>query len=140
MTTQTTPQLFHCLKYSDARAAIAFLTAVGFREVACYADETDPATVHHCELSWRENGGVMLGSLEGGLEALREGRAHSAYLVVEGDDDVDAFHAAALAAGATSIREPSNPDHGGREATVADAEGHLWSVGSYAGAAGAAGA
>lgn len=75
----------------------------------------------------------MLGSLQGGLEALTEGRAHSAYLVVDTDDEVDAFYSTALAAGAASTQAPESPDYGGRGATVADAEGHLWSVGSYPG-------
>ena len=133
MNTSHSPQLFHCLKYRDARRAIALLTAIGFREVALYADENDPSVVLHCELAWRDNGGVMIGSERSGAEELSHGRAHSAYLVVDTDEEVDAFYAAALAAGATGVLSPANPGYGGRGATIADAEGHHWSIGSYPG-------
>ena len=134
MNTNQKPQLFHCLKYTDAPAAIDFLTALGFTEVRRYTDENDPTIVQHAELTWRDNGGVMLGSaVASGLDDLNEGRVHSAYLVVATDEEVDAAHSAALASGGRSVREPSTPDYGGRETTVADLEGHLWSVGIYPG-------
>ncbi len=48
-------------------------------------------------------------------------------------DDVDATYDRAVAAGATVLAAPVDRDHGGREFTLADPEGNLWSIGSYRG-------
>lgn len=45
-------------------------------------------------------------------------------------DDADAWHARAIAAGATSRLDPHNAFWGARYAQVADPFGHLWSIGS----------
>ena len=43
--------LFACLRYKDATAAIDFLCrAFGFARHAVYGDEKDPSIVHHAEL------------------------------------------------------------------------------------------
>lgn len=47
------------------------------------------------------------------------------------DGDVDAHCARAVAAGATVVLEPKDQDYGGRDYTVRDPEGNLWSFGSY---------
>ena len=54
-------------------------------------------------------------------------------LVVASDADVDRVLDAAIAAGATVARPPSNEEYGGRNAIVRDSEGNLWSIDSYPG-------
>jgi uncharacterized glyoxalase superfamily protein PhnB len=127
--------LFHSLQFEDVDRAIVFLRAVGFTEAACFRD--DSGAVVHAQYDWRDTGGVMFGSVTRD-EDPDTGWARSAghgqcYCVVESDERVDEVHAAAVAAGATSIRTPENPDYGGRTCAVRDAEGNQWSFGSYGG-------
>ncbi|SNC64852.1 Uncharacterized conserved protein PhnB, glyoxalase superfamily [Kytococcus aerolatus] len=131
----TTPLLFHSLTYADADRGLAFLSALGFAEVLVVRNEADPAIVEHAQLAWRERGGVMLGSVRPNNPHAQPSVAGQArcYLVVPKDADVDATHANAMAAGGTSIEEPSDQPYGGRVATVADPEGNHWSFGSYTG-------
>lgn len=135
MTTTPGPQIFHSLTYADAEGARTFLTALGLTEVLTVRNDSDPTIVEHAQYSWRDNGGVMFGSVrEGNPHASSEsvGRA-KCYLVLESDDEVDATYRRVLKANGTSVAEPESPDYGGRGATVADHEGNLWSFGSYAG-------
>ncbi|MFX0539072.1 VOC family protein [Ornithinimicrobium sp. Y1847] len=131
-------QLFACLRYRDADAALTFLGALGFEERLVIRDEADPRVIHHAQLRWRETGGVMLGSVrEDDLDADRGFTVHAGTattnLVVASDDEVDQVLERAVAAGASVVQEPSSPPHGGRAAMVRDAEGNLWNIDSYAG-------
>ena len=45
---------------------------------------------------------------------------------------VDALHVRAVAAGAESLMEPYAPVYGGRECSLRDADGNVWSFGTYA--------
>lgn len=56
----------------------------------------------------------------------------SCYWVLEDGADVDAVHARAVAAGATSTMAPHDPDYGGRACSLQDREGNFWSFGTYA--------
>lgn len=130
----TKPQLLHTLTFADAGRARGFLTALGFTE-RLVVPGIDPSVVEHAEFRWRDNGGLMFGSVRPGnphasAEAVGRGRC---YLVVDADAEVDAAYERALAAGGTSVQEPADQDYGGRGATVADPEGNQWSIGSYAG-------
>ena len=116
------------LRYRDASAAITFLVdGLGFRLIARYPEEGNP--VDHAELV-RGNGMVMLGSASSADLQLPVGGA-SVYLIVDADDEVDRLYAMAVRAGAGSEIEPRNEDYGGRGASVRDAEGNAWSIGSY---------
>lgn len=55
----------------------------------------------------------------------------SVYLIVDTDDEVDRLHGRAVEAGATTVMAPRDEDYGGRGASVRDAEGNTWSIGSY---------
>jgi PhnB protein len=130
----TTTQLFACLRYADANGAIAFLEAIGFESRLVVRRESDPAFVEHAQLRWRETGGVMLGSVRDDDPGwtIHAGMA-TTNLVVASDADVDRVLDAAIAAGATVARPPSNEEYGGRNAIVRDSEGNLWSIDSYPG-------
>jgi uncharacterized glyoxalase superfamily protein PhnB len=53
-----------------------------------------------------------------------------AYVVT---DDPESLYARAVAAGATSVREPFDTEYGSRDFTVRDPEGNLWAFGTYRG-------
>lgn len=130
----TTPQLYHCLRYTDAAKAIEFLSAVGFEERLVVRDETDPSIVVHAQFQWRDNGGLMFGSIRGDVkdDVFRPG-VGVANIVVESDEAVDALVERALEVGATLAQEPMNPPHGGRMAGVKDFDGNYWNIDSYPG-------
>lgn len=129
----TRPQLYSCLRYADAGAAIEFLTALGFTERLVVHDDADPEVVHHAQFAWRDNGGIMFGTDRPDGIGPRPGTA-CVNLVVESDDQVDATLARALAAGARQLDEVHEPPHGGRSVAVADHEGNIWNIDSYPGA------
>ena len=89
----------------------------------------------HAQFGWRDNGGVMFGSVRENDErgfASTPGVARC-NLVVACDEEVDAVLQRALAAGARLVMEPTHPPYGGRCAAVADSEGNLWNIDSYEG-------
>lgn len=130
------PQLFHSLTYADAVGAQRFLEALGFVRQGVYTDPEDPNIVMHAEYRWRDNGGVMFGSVRPGnphASAEFVGNA-KCYVVVETEAEVDAVYARGIEAGGRSVAEPEDQDYGGRGASLADPEGNEWSFGSYGGA------
>ncbi len=46
-------------------------------------------------------------------------------------EDVDGVYKTALAAGATSLREPANQFYGDRNAQVKDPSGHVWDISTH---------
>ncbi|MFF0746087.1 VOC family protein [Streptomyces sp. NPDC004111] len=124
-------QLSPTLLYADAKAAIRMLKeAFGFREIAVYEDENDPSVVVHAELAYG-NGVVMLGSKgRPGLFAQLMDHAGPAgvYVVVP---DTDAHFKRAEAFGLEVLMPPTDQDYGSRDYLVRDAEGNLWSFGTY---------
>lgn len=70
----------------------------------------------------------MLGSARTDSSWAPEIGTAATYLVA---DDPDDLHRRAVTAGATSLGEPRDPEYGGREASVRDPEGNLWSFGTY---------
>lgn len=112
------------LRYSDADAAITFLTsAFGFTSEQVTRDGDN--RVGHAELSW--NGGVvMIGSRRTG-DPFDTGKA-VLYVIV---DDPDTHHAKAVAAGAEIVGELTDQPYGSREYAALDPEGNIWSFGTY---------
>lgn len=116
------------LRYRDASAAIAFLVhGLEFRLTARYPPDGEP--VDHAELV-RGDGMVMVGSASAAELELPVGGS-SIYVVVDSDAEVDRLYEQAVDAGGTSVIAPRNEDYGGRGASVRDAEGNAWSIGSY---------
>ncbi|OEJ35575.1 VOC family protein [Streptomyces subrutilus] len=124
------PSICPTLVYRDAKAAIKLLTeAFGFSQVAVYEGEN--GAVVHAELAYG-NGVVMLGSKgTGGVfdKAMGDAGPSGVYVVVE---DVDAHHRRAVEHGAEILMEPTDQDYGSRDYMARDAEGNIWSFGTYA--------
>lgn len=122
-----------CLRYRDAPAMIDWLcTAFGFARSAVYPD--DAGGIAHAQLTLG-GGMIMLGSARddafGALQSPPHtlgGTTQSAYVVVA---DADAVLATAIAAGAEIVMPIKDIDHGGRDFTCRDPEGHLWNIGTY---------
>lgn len=126
--TAPAPNVWPTLQATDANALIDFLVdVVGFERTVVYADGD---RVAHAQLDWPAGGGIMLGSHQPDASWSRPPGTAGAYLVT---DEVDATYERAVAAGATIIAEPVDREYGGREFTLADPEGNLWSIGSYRG-------
>ena len=112
------------IRYQDAKGAIDFLErAFGFerRELI----ENEDGTVGHAELIYGR-GMVMVGSRREG-DRFDTGRA-VLYAIVE---DPDAHHDRAEAAGATIVMELTDQPYGSREFAAEDAEGNVWTFGTY---------
>lgn len=124
------PSVFPTLLYADAKAAVKQLTeAFGFTEMHVY--ETEDGGVAHAELA-QGNGMVMLGSKgTGGVfdRAMKGAGPCGVYVVVE---DVDAHHRRAVEHGAEILMPPTDQDYGSRDYMARDAEGNVWSFGTYA--------
>ncbi|EPH39619.1 VOC family protein [Streptomyces aurantiacus] len=123
------PSIFPTLLYADAKAAIKQLTeAFGFTEMSVY--ESEDGKILHAELAYG-NGAVMLGSKgRGGLfaEIMEKAGPIGTYIVV---DDVDAHHQRAVEHGADILMPPTDQDYGSRDYMARDAEGNIWSFGTY---------
>jgi uncharacterized glyoxalase superfamily protein PhnB len=122
--------IYPAIRYADADAALAFLTAaLGAREREVYRD--DAGAIHHGELVI-EDSVIFIGQFReepAPAAAAAAGQSPlSLYLVVA---DPDAHHARAVGAGATVTRELADTDYGSREYSIVDQEGNGWSFGTY---------
>ncbi len=123
--------IFPALTYRDAHAAIDWLVeAFGFEARAVH--EGPDNTVGHAELALGP-GVVMLGSVKEHLFNQKPPKeagisTQTIYVYVA---DADAHYERAMAAGAEVIRALQTTDHGSREYSVRDPEGHVWSFGTY---------
>ena len=122
-----------CLTYRDAPAAVEFLCgAFGFAKKMVVKGDAD--TIAHAELTLG-NAMVMLGShkeTEYGKLVKTPAEVgictQTIYLVVA---NPDAHHDKAKAAGAEIVIPPTTQTYGGRDYTCRDAEGHIWTFGTY---------
>ncbi|WP_199863537.1 MULTISPECIES: VOC family protein [unclassified Streptomyces] len=123
------PQVCPTLTYDDAKAAIKQLTeGFGFTATAVY--ESEDGRVAHAELAYG-NGMVMLGSKGTGSEfdkLMARGGPVGVFVHV---DDVDEHHARASAHGIEIVMPPRDQDYGSRDYMARDAEGNIWSFGTY---------
>ena len=109
-----------------ARAIDWYTDVFGATEATRYVGDDD--RIGHAEL--RINGGRIFLSDEYpeiGVTAPPT-IGGSATALVANVPDVDAVHAAAVAAGATSLRPPEDQPYGDRSATIVDPFGHRWMV------------
>lgn len=125
------PDISPFIRYRDARTAIAWLTdAFGFEPLFIVDGEGDE--VAHAQLRVGD-GIVMLSTLKDDpLRMTVPGpEGHSTVGIYITIEDPDAHFARATAAGAAVVHPPTDEDYGGRDYTVRDPEGHIWSFGSY---------
>nr|WP_259408058.1 VOC family protein [Streptomyces akebiae] len=124
------PSIYPTLLYADAKAAVRQLTeALGFAELSVY--EGEDGIVRHAELT-QGNGAVMIGSKGSGSVfdgAMKGAGPTGVYVVV---DDVDAHHRRAVEHGVEILMPPTDQDYGSRDYMARDAEGNVWSFGTYA--------
>ncbi|MEZ5215346.1 MAG: VOC family protein [Ilumatobacteraceae bacterium] len=118
----------------DALAMIRFAVDVlGFEEYLVVSHDGDPSHVAHSELRWPEGGVVQVGSVHhGGVTRELPAGSTSIYAITR---DPAAVYERCVAAGVEVVVPPHQPDYdgGGMGFTVRDAEGNLWSFGTYAG-------
>ena len=120
------PTVFPGLRYRDAPAALEWLArAFGFEEVLVVPGED--GTVVHAEMRFGR-GMVMLSSDRDDVFGSRIGLG---WIYVALDEDVDAHHERAVAAGAEVLMELTSTDYGSRDYSVKDPEGNVWSFGTY---------
>ena len=131
MPAEVRPNMFPAMRYEDAPAAIEWLEkAFGFRRQMVVPGPDD--TIAHAQLALGP-GIIMLGSTRDddlGMSSPRElgGTTGGVYIYVA---DVDAHFERARGAGAEIVRELADTDHGSREYSARDPEGHLWHFGTY---------
>ena len=113
--------VYPTLRYRDPETAIDWLErALGFELQDSYRD--DDGEITHAQLAFRRSL-IMIGPDTGPSS----GPAWT-YLVA---DDVDGLHGRAVEHGAEVVLPLQDQDYGSREFTVRDADGHLWSIGTY---------
>ncbi|MEU9865682.1 VOC family protein [Streptomyces sp. NPDC047971] len=122
------PHICPTLTYDDAYAAIKQLTeGFGFTRHAVYEED---GKVVHAELTYG-NGMVMLGSKGTGSEFDKLVEAAGPSGVYVHVDDVDAHHARAVEHGIEIVMPLKDQDYGSRDYIARDAEGNIWSFGTY---------
>lgn len=119
--------VFATLQARDAEAMLSFLLALGFVENVVHREG---GQILHAQLDWPAGGAVMFGGRRPGRPWSREPGTAGTYLVAE---DIDDVYARAESTGAEIIRPLQGTDYGAREFTLRDAEGNLWSIGTYPG-------
>jgi uncharacterized glyoxalase superfamily protein PhnB len=121
------PTVIPSLRYKDARRAIEFLEeAFGFKRAMVVDGEN--GTVAHAELTYGDDGMVMLGTDRPDDQYGSHVGQGWMYVVIE---DADAHYAQAKAAGAEIVRELEDQDYGSRDYSARDFEGNMWSFGTY---------
>ena len=123
-------QVWPTIRYDDAPAAIRFLVDVcGFEESLVVKGDGE-RVIEHAQLRWPEGGGVMCGSRATAEGAEFNTERVGVYVVT---DDPDSVCVRVKASGAEIVRDIQDEDYGGRGFSVRDAEGNVWTFGSYRG-------
>lgn len=127
------PTVWPSVGFVDVDAGIRFLTdGLGFVVTALHRD--DQGIVQHAEARWLDGGGVMFGSRgkPGDWGALGP---QGVYVVAAEAATVDAaFDRVSGMAGVEVLGPLRDTDYGSHEFDVRDADGNLWSIGTYRGA------
>jgi uncharacterized glyoxalase superfamily protein PhnB len=120
MTVKIVPYLL----YADCAAALEWLSrAFGFEETLRYTGEQ--GYVNHAEMRFGD-AIFYMGDPGDDYRNPRELGAETVGIYVEMDDDVDAHHARAEAAGAEITEPPTDQEYGHRRYKARDPEGHEW--------------
>jgi uncharacterized glyoxalase superfamily protein PhnB len=113
---------YPCLRYRDARAAIAWLEdAFGFEE------RVRIGQAHRAQLRVGTDGAIVIAEDRAG-ERVAPGDGPIQHLVKIKVPDVDAAFERARAAGARMVEELQTYEYGERSGIVADPAGHRWEL------------
>jgi uncharacterized glyoxalase superfamily protein PhnB len=115
--------------YRDPRGALAWLEkAFGFETTMVI--ENPDGSIGHSEMRVGRSGLLMVGrewdELQRSPASLGGVNTQSIHINLDDEADIDAHYRRALAAGATSRREPADQFYGERVYGVGDLEGHQW--------------
>jgi uncharacterized glyoxalase superfamily protein PhnB len=127
------PTVWPSLGFTDVDAGIRLLTdGLGF--VVTLVVREPGGRVMHAEARWPDGGGVMFGS-RGKPGVWGELGPQGVYVVAADPATVDAAYARLQAWPGVEVTEPlHDTDYGSHGFGVRDADGNLWSVGTYPGA------
>jgi PhnB protein len=130
----TTGGIWAALNYADAVAGIRFMTDVlGFEEDLVVTGE-DSTVVEHSQLRWPEGGVVQAASANrpGNVYSERPIGTESLYVITANPQVV---YDRCVAASVEVVQAPESPDYDpdGMVFSIRDAEGNIWSFGTYAG-------
>ena len=127
------PTVWPSVGFTEVDAGVRFLTeGLGF--VLTAMSRADARTVQHAEARWPDGGGIMFGSRgkPGPWGALGP---QGVYVVAAGAATVDAvWHRLRTMDGIEVLQELHDTDYGSHQFDVRDADGNLWTVGTYRGA------
>ena len=122
------PTIFPIIRFNDSAAGLAWLKDVlGFEEHGVFRGED--GSIQHGELR-HGDAWVMIGSEPAGGDDRFGAHAGTGFFYLAVDDAAAAFERA-RAAGADLSSELESRDYGGREFSLRDHEGNVWSVGEY---------
>jgi uncharacterized glyoxalase superfamily protein PhnB len=122
------PTIFPIVRFNDSEAGLRWLKdALGFEEHGVYRG--DDGSIQHGELRLHD-AWLMIGTETPGGDERWGRRAGSGFYYLAVDDAAVAFDRA-RDAGADLNSELESRDYGGREFSLRDPEGNLWSVGEY---------
>jgi uncharacterized glyoxalase superfamily protein PhnB len=133
MSSPPPPSVWPTIGFTDVDAGVRLLTdGFGFVVSALYRDAE--GAVAHAEARWPDGGGVMFGS-RGKPGAWGALGPQGVYVVAAEAATVDAVWARVTAMeGVEVLHEIHDTDYGSHEFGVRDADGNLWSMGTYRGA------
>ncbi len=116
------PVAFPCIDVRNAAGLRAFLVAVFGARIREWEVAADGTLL--CAEAWIGESCLLIGEA-GPVHGVRTA---AVWIYVR---DVDACHARALAAGATSLAAPADQYYGDRKAGVLDPFGNLWWIGTH---------
>ncbi|MFC4556563.1 VOC family protein [Georgenia faecalis] len=125
------PSVWPSIGFTDVDAGVRFLDALGFVVTVLYRSED--GVVEHAEARWPDGGGVMFGTRDkpGAWGALGP---QGAYVVAAEPATVDgAWGRVRDLPGVEVTEPPHDTEYGSHQFAVRDADGNLWSIGTYRG-------
>jgi uncharacterized glyoxalase superfamily protein PhnB len=127
------PTVWPTVSFADVEAGIRLL-GEGFGFVVTMLVRDGSGSVVHAEARWPDGGGVMFGS-RGRPDDWSALGAQGVYVVAAEAATVDAAYDRVRALPGVTVTVPlSDTDYGSHQFGVRDADGNLWTVGTYRGA------
>lgn len=132
--TAPAPTVWPSLSFTDVDAAVALLTdGLGFEITALYRD--DAGVVHHAEARRPDGGGIMFGSRDREASDWAKLGAQGVYIVAAEAATVDTMWKRLQDWPGVTVTLPlEDTDYGSHTFGIRDADGNLYSIGTYRGA------